>query len=312
MPVEPPHFPHIHCSSRWDRPASALEKDLDNWMQHSSIVTLTELTNNRNAATLREKGWDYFNSKLNNGQDDVGIAWKTSIWKRKRGWTVKLTNIQFFLRNHRPAEPVYAATVLLKHATSGHEVLVSCAHLPAHVEGAGGWRTTEYKWKARKDAYIQSHVNWSGAVRQYVKETKPDSVLVVADYNLNLKEAWVRQFLQSHWAAADLKLAWTHFPGEGGTFDNRIIDGTMYRGLKIVDQPDILGNVASSDHRPYRESFKFTGRAGTGGAGGDNATDWEATGGTPGVPWWGFGDYAQDELYIYAQETEDAQGNAPA
>jgi hypothetical protein len=80
-----PAFTHIHCSSRFDRSAESLETDLDDWMSQSSLITVTEVNNDNRAAKLREKGWSYFNSKLNQGQDDVGIAWEKANWAQRTG-----------------------------------------------------------------------------------------------------------------------------------------------------------------------------------------------------------------------------------
>jgi hypothetical protein len=271
-------------------------------MANSSLITLTEITNNRRAATMREKGWAYYNSKKNNGEDNCGTCWDTTKWKRGWAGTRKLNNHVFYRLNGKHAEPIYSSSVILIRKDSGHKLLVSVTHMPAHVEGAHQWRTQENQWKARKAAYLSSLKNWSSHVKDLVRKHKPDGVLIVADWNLNLKEDWVRELLKDHWGK-EYKQAWKKFPHSGGSLGgNRIIDGSLYRRLKVVDAPELLPKTASSDHRPYEEQFRFL----TKGEVDDLEEDAEGNT-TPGEVWWGFGDYEDDELYHIPTVYEDAK-----
>jgi hypothetical protein len=211
------------------------------------------------------------------------------------------------------ADPVVSATVFLKHTETGHKLMVSVTHMPAHVEGAGGWRTTENKWQARKNAYMSSMTNWSTHVRGLELKHKPDSIMVVADWNLNLKETWVRDYMRNAWGT-QYKQAWQRYPTEGGSMSggavaplgapgksqgDRIIDGTLYKGLKVDHEPNLMARVSSSDHRPYTEGFAMAAPAGNPAAeAGDEGEGDAATGNTTyGEAWWGFGDYMYDEIY---------------
>jgi hypothetical protein len=308
-----PEFTHIHCSSRFDRPAAALERDLDDWMSKSSIVTLTEISNNQRAATMREKGWAYFNARKSDGQDECGIAWRLDRWKRTHATTIKLNNEAYYRLDGRVADPVVAASVIIKNIESGHRMMISVTHMPAHVEGAGGWRTTENKWRARKNAYMSSMANLRIHTHALELQHKPDAVLVIADWNLNLKETWVRNYMKQNWGDA-YKQAWTRFPTAGGSMSggavaplgapgasqgDRIIDGTLYKGVKVDNHPNLMARVASSDHRPYTEGFAFANPSGTPpGTVQPGEEDDPAEGNTYfGEAWWGFGDYMYDEIY---------------
>jgi hypothetical protein len=315
-----PQFVHIHCSSRFDRSPASLEADLDDWMGQSSLITLTEISNDQRAGRMREKGWAYFNAKKSDGQDECGIAWRADTWTRGAAGTCKLNNAKYYRLDGRVADPVVTAMVVLKRVQTGHRVLVTVTHMPAHVEGFGGWRTTEYKWQARKNAYLSSLQNWSVYIAAQTTKHKPDMVLTIADWNLNLKQDWVRDLLKNNFP--QFKQAWKRFPTTGGSlsggpvaplgapgvdYADRIIDGTLRRGAKIWIEPNLMAAVRSSDHRPYKEGFEFTTVAGK------PITEVEeeepAQGNTyHGEAWWGFGDYRTDEIYAVNAVTGTAGG----
>src|ERR1044072_3717002 len=118
MPADPrAPFTHIPCSSRFDRDADTLEADVDDWMNQCSIITLTEVANNNHAATLREKGWSYYNAKLSQGQDDVAIGWNSDVWKRRAGYTRKLSVNRFQRGSDRIF--LYSSTVVLRRVSTG-------------------------------------------------------------------------------------------------------------------------------------------------------------------------------------------------
>src|SRR4029077_4770724 len=91
-------------------------------------------------------------------------------------------------------------------------------------------------------------------------------------------------------------------PGRGT--GDRIIDGTLYRGLSVDTAPKLMATAGSSAHRPYKERLKFNARAGSPGATTDDDT---ASGDTSfGEAWWGFGDYMDDEIYDYDYAVEES------
>lgn len=297
-------FRHIHCSSRFDRSAASLESDLDDWMAESSLITVTEIRRNQKAGQLREKGWAYYNHG-SGGADDCGVAWRVDTWRKSYGTTKKLSNNRFYTLSGKPAPPVYSCSVLLKRVGTGHRLLVSVTHMPAHVEGPNHWRTTTDHWAARKAAYLSSLKNWSTHVKDLERKQRPDGTLIIADWNLNLKHAWVRNLLHDHFGSK-YKQAWQRFPTSGGSlaggpvaplgapgkgYGDRIIDGTLYRGLGVTTPPNLMARVKSSDHRPYQERFGFLAKA-------EHPGDDDAEGDLQsGDAWWGFGDYMDDEIY---------------
>lgn len=308
-------FTHIHSSSLFMNTASSLEADLDVWMTKASLITLTEIQNNRRAATMRERGWRYFNAKRDQGYDQCGVCWAIEDWHLQRSWVRKL-NDNAFTRGltQRPSAPIVSCTVLLKSVQTGQTLLVSVVHMPAHVEGPGGWRTDLAKWQARKAAYLSSLKNWSIHIEDLERKKRPDGTLVVADWNLNLKQHWVRDLLHTRFDGH--RQAWVQFPTEGGSMHGgpvaplgpgkgshaKIIDGTLYRGLKVTRHPNLMAAAESSDHRPYIEAFEFRKEVYA-------VAELESPSGdiVQGDAWWGFGDYMDDELYEF-EFTKGAAG----
>lgn len=291
-------FTHIHCSSRFDRSAESLEADLDTWMQSASLITLTEIDNDRRASRMAEKGWNYFNSKLNNGQDNCGMCWDTSVWVKKRTHVAQLENVRYQTLSHHTSPFVWAISVLLGSRVDDSTLMVSLTHLPAHIQGRGGFANPrgpeDQEWRARKLAYTTAMTTWSSTTKVLVKSWKPSATMCVADFNLDLKVKWVRDYLKDHWDSTGLQLAWRDFNSLGTSIDggSRVIDGTLYKGMKLDQKPRIMKSVRSSDHRPYTESFEL---------GKFDAADWEASGSIKGDPWWGFGDYHDtDEIFVDA------------
>jgi hypothetical protein len=293
-------FTHIHCSSRFDRSLESLEHDLDNWMQRCSIITLTEVQNNRRSGRLREKGWDYYSAKKIQGADNCAIGWSREVWSVQWQGVRKLHQHRWI--GHHFAY-VHAAAVLLKHRQRGQTLLVMCTHMPAHIDAHGDDKhfiTTGAGWRGRKAAYQTSIKNWSTWTHQLDRSKRPDGILVVADWNISLKDDWFRAYLKDHWGK-DYKLGWKHFGTMGWRGGSpRVIDGTLAKGLAITEGAQMMHAVRSSDHRPYIESFDFAGK-------GTRSEDPGTTGHTkPGRAWWGFGDYeADDEIYSVEREFED-------
>src|SRR5215510_11163295 len=121
-------FTHIHCSSRFDRSAASLEADLDDWMAKSELITLTEIDNDHRAATMREKGWAYYNAKKNNGADNCGVCWDTSVFTKKSSRVVELQNNRYYTLSNHVSPHVWAIMLMLKHKESGDRLLVSVTH----------------------------------------------------------------------------------------------------------------------------------------------------------------------------------------
>lgn len=106
--------------------------------------------------------------------------------------------------------------------------------------------------------------------------------------------------MNGHWGKLNLRLAWKDFPS-GGTHSKtngggtRIIDADYYKGMSS-EGSYLLAWDDSSDHRAYKTVYDLP-KVRTGSApqldpyvpGSGDIKD--------GEPWWGFGDYDDDEIY---------------
>ena len=307
-----PTFTHIHSSSRYSRSGASLEAALDGWMANSSLITLTEVTGLPSRfMALREKGWDSFHATNGARTDDAGICWRKSAWRGQQTWVRKLTGrFRMGGTNANFLSGCWSSTVLLKHVRSGHTLLVSVTHFPSGVAGHGGqrWKQADRFWRDRKASYQETMSTWSGHIHDLVRRKKPDAVLIVADWNLDLKDQWFRDYLNQHWGDLGMRCAWKHFPTTGGSMGgNKIIDGSYYSGMR-TDGAVMLPRSASSDHRPYKEVYDLVADAGSGTAAQSGPVKFydPATGHTKkGVAWWGFGDYAYDEFYEKVKQTDE-------
>lgn len=318
-----PTFNHIHCSSYAGSSAALLEHDLDNFMEHCSILTLTEVGQDHKAAQMREKGWDYFKVLVNNGADQNGVAWKKETWHAKKKVARRLHQHQWRRHTGKVAQEIHADSVVLQHTRTGHRLLVSVTHMPSNVQHKGQegpFDVSSRNLMDRKIVYLESLKGWNTHVRHLNHSLHVDATMIISDWNLNLKDQWVRRLLRDTFGP-EYKHAWTRFPTSGGSFfggpvvplgkpgagwGNRIIDGTLYRGLKLEEHPNLMARVRSSDHRPYKETFRLKDI----GEREDPVTEEkDITGNTkPGEEWWGFGDFLNDEIYPITTVTGEEGG----
>lgn len=303
-----PAFRHIHCSSRFDRSASSLEADIDDWVKEASVITMTEVNIDKRAQQMSEEGWGFHYIPGSNPGAGDGIMWDHSVWHCKKKYQMRLSNIA--IAHGTVQAKQWFTGALLKHVKDGHTLLVVVTHMPTHAQGLKTphqhWHD---QWLDRKQAYQQAMRNYSNYVHKIMADKQPDGVIVVADWNLNLKYHWVRAYMRDHWGKS-FRQAWRQFPTSGGSLHGGamvplaapgkghgagIIDGTLYHGLEVTLKPNLMAAVKSSDHRPYREAFQFNHDAGKPAKDGSEP---DATGDIkPGPEWWGFGDYIDDELY---------------
>jgi hypothetical protein len=142
-----------------------------------------------------------------------------------------------------------AAVAVLKHKHSNNKIVVSVVHLPSSVEGQGRVEG------GRRDEWYEARRNWVRRVKQLRRKYDADAMMIIADWNIDLKRAWVRTLIKSLFPT--WRWVWNEFPNIG-THGNRLIDFTLIKGkLRIAKKPKIHRITGASDHRGYEEVLGF-------------------------------------------------------
>ena len=247
-------FTHVHSSSRFDRSAESLEKAIEHYVSIGSLVTFTEV-----AFPWRERplnaveGWGSVLGDLSM-RDDSGIIYDKAVWRLVEGHTKIVLAPMFWKENGEKVEPTGAAFAVLEHKDTKKRLLVTVLHLPSNVEGPRGLSGLPNRVLAWREA----QKNWKREWNRLAKKHDADGVLVVADWNINIKRKIFLPLFKA--IQPGMKLVFTHknVPVDG-THHRRWIDFSFIRGaLKIVRFPWLLRDDPSSDHRPYAETLAWT------------------------------------------------------
>jgi hypothetical protein len=246
-----PTIRHRHSSSRYDRPASSLAAQVKQFTSSSAnLCTFTEVNNDRRAATLKAAGWQTVRGR----ESQPGQAQECAIMVRTQHFRVvawgskKVTEVTWSF-GKAPMQQWAVWCVL-----DPGKVFVSVLHCPSGVEGGKAWSPDPADadnvkaWKAG----VKGWGDWTWkTVRPKYKTQKH---MLVADWNLNLREAWCREQIDSR-LPEPLRCQWrTPYPKDG-THGSRLIDGTWADfggGDSFLVKDD-----ASSDHRPYGDTLAF-------------------------------------------------------
>lgn len=222
----------IHSSSRYDRSVSSLEKATARYASLADIIFYTEVSGNDRARALITPG---FTRLVGNegGFDDCGIIFKRSRFEL-------LHTESFHMGGGR-----YAQIGVLKDKLNGKRLVVSSAHLPAHLEAdmVAGRRTPRVILWTRNAITLRMKVN------RLKRRFKCHAAIISADWNLDFKLQRVRAIFHTMFPA------WTNtwvrkFP-IAGTHGQRIIDWIVFKGqLKIYKRARLMVDDDSSDHRP--------------------------------------------------------------
>lgn len=231
---------HIHSSSRFDRSALSLVRAVAYYILFADLLTFTEVANDRRAQALRALGWRRIQMIGKPGVDECAVMFLRLKWRYVTHNVTLLS--QQKLANGRW---LYALTVELEHRRTKQRLLVSVTHLPAHIQGPG-----RIEQDAQGRIYTAAVKTWHNFLM--VSRRPGLSIMAVADWNLDVRLSWVREWLtrmfiglRSSWGARSRPLP------EDGTHGSRLIDDT--RSNMTLYRIDLLRDDDSSDHRPYRE-----------------------------------------------------------
>lgn len=235
---------HIHSSGKNDRSLASVKKALSLYATAANLITLTE-QQHRDSVDLWMPGWEVV-KQTGPGAGDPAVLIRSDDWEVERVWVDKLSDKEQ-RRGPGGPPPAHALTVLLGHRKTRKTLIVSVAHLPSHVQG--DWRDNAYRVKL-----------WRECVKGWRSKVEPRrkrygaKIAYIADWNLDIKKAWVRAVLRGYFPG--LKLTWKKpFPNDG-THHKRIIDATL-TNLRVKRKAVLVRDDDSSDHRPYQDVLDF-------------------------------------------------------
>jgi hypothetical protein len=232
---------HAHTSSRFDRsPASLAALAHQLRARGPDVLTVTEVDNPRRARALRASGWVVYRPP----GTDVALSWPRSRWRAAGARPGVLGNglgAGWVVLDRR------APRAGLRGEPS--RILVTLAHLPSHVEYGDRWRTGE----PRVGLWRTAVRRWGHQVAAVAARRHPDLVLVVADWNIDVRRPVWRSTVLRHFPG--LRRTWDvgALPRAGTHAGRRLIDATLTNGR---GRARLLPRTASSDHRPYDEILR--------------------------------------------------------
>lgn len=244
-------FSHIHASGRFNQSPAEFAVELKAYRAMASVITLTEVDKNTRATLLDENGWDgVWGDK--GPRDDCGVSWDKTVWEKVWAGTVTVSPKRY--KNDRGwlADTTEAAYAVLKHKVSGDVVVFGSLHTPH------GMQDELRKGQIKSDvgiAYVSIVNGYRRHARRLEKQYKATAVALSGDWNLNLRSAWVRVWLNRYSRVLGLKVNWTGNLPRAGTHNKEIIDATLYKGLRLAAFPNILRKYKGNDHVAYKNVF---------------------------------------------------------
>jgi hypothetical protein len=242
---------HIHSSSRFDRSDASLERAVRNYLSQASVVTMTEVNREGRERILRrvakELNFTVITGDLSS-RDDCAIIFDNDVFELVHGRTYTVQSKTYRTVDGRTVQPFGVATAVLRTKSTGRKTAWTVGHTPPSVEGRNG-----LDGSLRAIVWMGYIRNWRKHWNMITKLYSTDGLVVVADWNVNLKRRAFQTLFRTLFPS--LKSAWGSGPfPAGGTHGRRLIDFTLYRGkIRQSGKPFLMKDDDSSDHRPYKE-----------------------------------------------------------
>lgn len=229
-------FKAAHLSGRWDRSAHALHQQLRRAAKRgATLLTLTEVADGKRPGVVHLEGWTACHDVDGKGGKMFDRG-ECAILARDDTWKVLRWRSYVIGPDRGPGNRVIIVMALLEHLGTGKTLLVSTAHLMSAVEA---------DWRGRRAGFYRQDLDrWRFIHASWVRMFKPDAEATVADWNLDLHRAWVRDALDGAW---DRLNAPRQLP-RGGTHGARLIDFPRTRNLGTVNLA-IRSSLGASDHQ---------------------------------------------------------------
>lgn len=240
---------HNHASERYDRSLSLLRDDVRRHTRApADLATFTEIQQRPRARTLHEldDGWTGYTDP----RTDVGVMWRNRKWDEIHRHRTRLTPHTYRTWTRGTIKRTYAITVILRaDPPRTGRLLVTIAHLPAGIQRGDRFnRHTPQRNRVWADAVR----GWAAWVDRARRRWHPDAVLVVADWNVDLRRPVWRNRIRREF---HLRPTWEpgHLPRRGTQGRDRLIDGTL---TDLRGRARLLRWTPVSDHTPYRERLR--------------------------------------------------------
>lgn len=248
--VKLPPIRHVHASGRFDQSVSAFEDGLRGYRAVSSLITVTEVDNDKRARELKAAGWDGVWGNLS-PRDDCGISWLEKDWGRVWAGTLELSHRRYKNERGKITGRTAGAFAVLDHA-SGKRGVIASAHTPHGMQA-------ELQHDRVKTDVALAYVSITRAYRTralaLARRHDADFVILNADWNLNVRLAWVRAWFRTYRRGTGLRLNWTPPYPVRGTHGHELIDATLYRGLSLAAPSSIMSPNKDDDHVAYLNVF---------------------------------------------------------
>lgn len=244
-------FTTAHASGLWTAPRQAwaqLEHDL---ARLATLVTYTETTT-PGAIVGRRAGWDHYPGDNRPGANENTITWDHDTWDPLGpGFTEAITQTLYALGNGHTRPPVHATVQPLQHTPTSRQLAVIVIHAPSAIQGRGRLIGGVRRTIANLEMYAGLR-----RLRRRLRQQHPGiAFLIVGDWNLDHRLAWVRALLRTR---VGLRNAWHKLPPpHRGTHGRRVIDaGRHSRHLK-TNGTELLHHRPPFDHTPTRTTYQW-------------------------------------------------------
>jgi len=244
------YFVHDHLSGRFTVSAAQEEAAVDASMRVCDLFTTTEVSKPAQARALREPGWTaIFGNK--GPRDDCGISIRNERFRLIEGGTATLSHLTYQTESFGVADTHEGAYAVIedKRSVFKHAVgVVVVAHLPHGMQD-------DIRLNRPGSDVAKAYRDIVRGARQLAtdlrREHKANWTMIVADWNLNVKNAWVPLYLKSQFPTYHLN--WQRPYPKRGTFGNMIFDFALLRGIDNRRNPTILSRSPGFDHLGWRQ-----------------------------------------------------------
>lgn len=235
----------IHASGRFDRNIRLRRRVAGAQRKHTNLITRTEVT----ALTVkRGRWWGVLRKPGRAARGDCSIEHRRGVWKRDHGYVTRVS------RSYRLGRRCWVLVGRYRR-DNGHLVTVITAHLPATVETTLRRRVDNpaVRLDSQASAWLEAMAGIRKVIEAEHRERPHATIVVTADWNIDLRRAWARQLLQHELGnlvtLAEPDRDWDDMPGTHG---RRVIDWAACSKPSVVK---VLGRTDASDHQPIRVAW---------------------------------------------------------